>query len=69
MTFDEAFKPEAEYLFDTKADLEIHTGSGWEWLANEPLRCEVFKDKSRACQLASPSGIKLSNGMSIRFKK
>lgn len=68
MTFDESFKAEAESLFDAKADLEIWNGKNWEWLANEPLRVDVFSDKSRACQLASPAGIRLSGGMAIRFK-
>ena len=67
MTFDEAFEAEALDLFDRRADLEISEGRIWVHLFNEPLRSLIFSDRSRACEIASPSGIRLMDGRGVRF--
>jgi hypothetical protein len=70
MTFDEAFKLEAEAFFDTRADLEYSDdrGNTWQPMLDEPVRQVVFADRSRACEIASPSGIRMTNGRAIRFR-
>lgn len=68
MTFDEVYEMEALGLFDRKADLEISQGDTWVPLYHERTRAMVFADRSRACEIASPHGIKLSSGQSVRFR-
>lgn len=68
MTFDEAYKREALELFDRQARLEITQDGEWVPLFNEPLRFLMFEDRSRACELASLQGLRLSNGERVRFE-
>lgn len=69
MTFDEAFKAEAEHLFETMATLERSTDGGkvWELLEWGPIAAAAYMDKSLACALASPRGAQLTDGSSVRF--
>lgn len=68
MTFDQEYQSEAEGLFDSRHQLELKNGDYWEPLCSQKLIDDAFTDRSRACQLASASGAKLTNGMSVRFK-
>lgn len=68
MTFDYESKAEAEAMFDARCNLEITNESGWAALSSDNnLINLVFADRSRAIELASPSGLRLSDGRSVRF--
>lgn len=68
MNFDERFQIEAEQLFDSRAVLEFKNGDHWEHLANQRLIDDAFSNRARSCALASTGGLRLSNGMAVRFK-
>jgi hypothetical protein len=69
MTFDEAFKAEAESLFERRSKLERTTDGGktWATLGWGPITEAALADKSRACELASPHGVRMTDGSAIRF--
>ena len=69
MTFDEAFKAEAEGMFERVTKLERSTDGGntWEPLDWGPITEAAYTNKSRACELAGPSGLRMSDGNSVRF--
>lgn len=69
MTFDEAFKAEAEDMFDRVSKLERSTDDGktWTMLDWGPVTEAAYQDKARACELASPRGVRMTDGSSVRF--
>ena len=69
MTFDEAFKAEAERMFERVSKLERSADGGKIWAPLDwgPITEAAYKDKTRACELASPSGLRMTDGSSVRF--
>lgn len=69
MTFDEAFKAEAERMFERVSKLERSTDGGKTWVPLEwgPITEAAFKDEKRACELAAPYGVRMTDGSEVRF--
>lgn len=67
MIFEDAFKQEALAFFDRRAELEITLGAIWVPCDDDEIIRLVFADRSRACEIAGPYGLRLSNGRSVRF--
>lgn len=69
MTFDEAFKAEAERMFERVSKLErtADNGKTWALLDWGAITEAAYKDKSRACELASPHGVRMTDGSAVRF--
>lgn len=69
MNFDEAFKAEAESMFARVSKLERSTDGGKTWALLDwgPISEAAYADKSRACELAGPGGVRMTDGSSVRF--
>ena len=69
MTFDEAFKAEAERMFERVSKLERSTDDGktWTLLQWGEITQVAYADKSRACELAAPRGLRMSDDSAVRF--
>lgn len=69
ITFDDAYRAQADALFDSASPLEITRDGGKTWQVM--ARCQqselALSDRSHAYALASHSGLKFSDGTAVRF--
>lgn len=69
MSFDQAYKAEAERMFERVSKLErtVDGGKTWTVLAWGQIAEDVYSDKSHSSELASPHGVRMTDGSAVRF--